>query len=410
MIIGGGFAGLAAALRFGRSAGFRRDYNVTLVDQNCYHLYHGLLYEVATADLEIREEDLQYLHGGVCIRLKSLGALVMKSQIDFVQAKVTGLDRNRRAIQLEGQPEIRYDALLIGLGSEPSYFNVPGLREHALTLMTIPDALVIRERLETLLASAKQNQPRRILIGGGGVTGVELAGEILATIRHREAEGRIDSKSVEVMIVEAGSGVLSSLGPVLSQRAQHRLEQLGARFMFQQPITMADDHQVSLKNGIVITYDLLLWTGGVTGNGLVHSLGLPISGRGQLAVESTLRVQGTDEIWAAGDCAGWIDPASKKTLPLTAPIAIAEGRHAAGNIMRSFRKTSATPFVPDHAGFVIPIGGRFALAKTKFGTFSGWLAWAIRKFVDLNYFSTIMNFRNALKVFLRGARVYLKID
>ncbi|MBI5404949.1 MAG: FAD-dependent oxidoreductase [Candidatus Kerfeldbacteria bacterium] len=408
VILGGGFAGLAAALRLARTPGFRREFNVILIDRNCYHLYHGLLYEVATATYNIRPADLEYLEGGVCIRLKSLGALVTKAQVDFIQAQVTGVDQSRQRILLAGQPEVPYDQLIVALGAEPSFFGIPGMAEHALTLQTIPDALKIRERVASMLAVTDRSQ--RIVIGGGGFTGVELAGELMNMLRAeaRRQPGR--KGSVSLTVVEAGPGLLTPLGVDFGRRAQQRLRSLGVTFEFGQPIIEATLDALKLKDGKSIPFELLIWTGGIAANSLIGHFGIPLAGRGQAAVEASLRVQGRENIWAAGDGAAITDPTTGRLVPQTAPQAVAAGTQVADNLVRSLRGQPLLPFRPAARGFVIPIGGTFALAQRRYGIIGGWLGWLMRKATDWAYFRSIMSFRNAWKVFVRGGRVYLRND
>lgn len=411
VVLGGGFAGLAASLQLARERGFRREFNVTLVDKNCYHLYHGLLYEVATAHFDIRPEDVQYLQGGVCIRLKALGELVTKRQIDFMQASVTGIDVRRQRVLCGKDPDCGYDQLVLALGSEPTDFGIPGVREHSLFLHDIPDALTIRERVRGFFGkSTTISTPHTIVIAGGGFTGVELAGELLEYLQRLERAGTVRRDTIDVTIVEASDVLLKTLGTETSTLAQRRLASLGAKFSFGTPIVRVENRTVVLKNGNRIPFDLLVWSGGVQASPLIRASGVPTIGRGQVSVEPTLRVNGTNNVWAAGDCIAFVDPVTKQPIPQVAPLAIDAGRQVATNIVRSIHGRPLRPFTPRHLGFVIPVGGKFAIARTKLINAHGFLAWSLRKLIDLNYFMSIMSFRNALRVFFRGAKVYVKND
>ncbi len=411
VVLGGGFAGLAASLQLAKERGFREEFNVTLVDKNCYHLYHGLLYEVATAHFDIRPADIEYLQGGVCIRLKALGELVTKRQIDFLQATVTGIETSPQRVRCSDQPDIPYDHLVLALGSEPTDFGMPGVREHALFLHDIPDALSIRERIRTVVAQRRRSTaPYRIVIAGGGFTGVELAGELLEYVRRLERDGALEPQAIHLTIVEASDCVLKSLGKQTSRLAQRRLEELGARFFFARPIAQVEEHVIVLQHGKRMPFDLLVWSAGIQANPLLRVSGLPTVGRGQVSVEPTLRVTGTSNIWAAGDCVAFVDPMTHRQIPQVAPLAVEAGRLVAKNIVRSIGGQTLHPFVPRHFGFVIPVGGKFAIARTKLLRAHGFIAWLLRKLIDLDYFMSIMSLRNALRVFFRGAKVYVKND
>lgn len=412
VVLGGGFAGLATSLELAEQPGFRREFNVTLVDRNCYHLYHALLYEVATANFNIQEKDLEYLHGGVCIRLKALGELVTKKQIDFMQATVQGIDIQRHVVHCHGAPDISYDQLVIALGSEPNDFGIPGLRDHSLFLNDIPDALAIRERVRELVVGSKGNSPQaqRIVIGGGGFTGVELAGELLMYFRRLEQKGKVKPGKIELWIVEAGSALLSHLGKNVGKVAQARLKNLGAKFQFKKSIVRVDESNIEFADGKKLGYAVLVWTGGIRASTVIGKSGLPITNRGQLVVEPTLRIVGTTNVWAAGDCISFLDPKTKKPIPQAAPLAVDAGRLLGKNIARSLRFLPLENFKPRHSGFVVPIGGKYAIARTKLLNGAGFAPWLLRRYTDFRYFLSIMRFRNALRVFVRGARVYLKND
>lgn len=411
VILGGGFAGLAAALRLAGDPEFRQRGNVTLVDQNCYHLYHALLYEVATASFDVSPQDIEYLQGGVCIRLKSLGELVMKFDVDFVQGRVTGRDSAKRQVLLDGQPGLAYDDLVVALGVQPSDFGVPGVRQYASVFSTIPDALGIRERLRQCFAQAQQSgRPQHIIIVGGGATGVELSGEMLEYARSLARRHRLRSTALKLTIVEAGSRLLNGTPLSVGETARRRLATLGATIMFGVPIASVEAAAVVFKNGQRMPYDLLVWSGGVEGNRVISSLGLPTAGRGQIKVEPSLAVVGQRGVWAAGDCLSFVDPANGRPAPLVAPLAVQSGRLVAQNIVRQMLGRTLTPYQPRHSGFVIPIGGKYAVAHLGWFRASGWLGWLARKWKDLEYFLSIMEFRKAWRVFVRGARVYLKND
>lgn len=412
VIVGGGFAGLAAALELARQPSFRRAFNVTLVDRNCYHLYHGLLYEVATATFDIKPSDLEYLQGGACIRLKALGELVTKRQIDFVQTTVTGIDTQQQRVRCGPDADLPYDHCLLALGSEPNDFGIPGMSAHAAMLSTIPGALKIRERLLALVQRV-QREPNRqfqIVIAGGGFTGVEFAGELLEYLRRLTRLKTIPPASIRVQVVEAGTALVSALGPKVSALVRQRMERLGATFTFGIPIAAVDAQAVVLKNGQRQSYDFLVWGGGIQANRLVRALQLPLAGKGQIAVEPTLRIPGFNNLWAAGDCVALTDSATQRPIPQVAPLAVATGRQAARNIARVLSGHQPTVFFPPHPEFVVPVGGKYAVAKVGKIILHGLPAWILRKLVDLNYFMSIMSFRNALRVFFRGARVYVKND
>lgn len=408
VIIGSGFAGLAAALELERLRRSDNRYNVTLIDRNCYHLYHALLYEVATAAMDIRPADLAALQSGVCIRVKALAHILLKKQINAVQGTVSAIDLDRRRIELQDDSPILYDRLIIALGSEMNYFDIPGLAEHSLSLKDLPDALAIHLRLDRLLHTVLHDRrPVRVVIGGGGVSGVEVAGELKHYANYLSRRHGFDRRLINVNLLEAGPQILGGLGAWAQRQATRRLERLGVTMKLGQPIVKVDERVVHLRDGTRHEHDLLIWCGGIQAHQLLRRLPIERQGKSQAVVDEYLRLPGRPDVAVVGDGAYVVDQSTKRPCPQVAPIAVAEGRLVADNLYRSFRRQPLRRFRPVHAGFVIPIGGLWAISTIGVRA-SGWFGWLMRKREDLNYFLSILTWPDALRVFFQGGKVYLK--
>lgn len=411
VIIGGGFAGLAAALQLEQLRQADDEYNVTLIDRNCYHLYHALLYKVATAAMDITEADLEFLQSGVCVRLKALHHILLKKNVNVIQNSVTGIDLNTQDITLADQTTVMFDYAVLALGSETNYFGIPGLAEHSLSLKDLPDALNIHLKLDRLFEQVmKEQRPVTVVVGGGGVSGVEMAGEIRHYALRLCRQHQIDPSLVKVEILEAGPGLLAGLDPWVQTTAKKRLDSLGVMMHFGSPITEVTGTMVVVKDGTTHPFDLMIWCGGIQAHHLLRQMGAAAAGnKSQLVVNDSLQLPNHAQTYAVGDGMYLLDPATQRPLPQIAPLAIAEGQRAARNIYRQLHHQPPRPYVPEHPGFVIPIGGRWAIS-TLGPKVSGRLAWVVRKYVDLQYFLSILNRSDAWKVFLRGGQVYLKND
>lgn len=408
VILGGGFAGLAAALELER----RRkhdDYNVILIDKNCYHLYHALLYEVATASVDITEKDLVALQSGVCIRIKALQDIFLKKQINVIQDVVRSIDLLNNRVMMEDGGHVLFDALIMAVGSQTNYFNIPGLRQYSISLKELPDALAIHLNIDHLIRQAGAKGAVKIVIGGGGVSGVEVAGELRHYILALGRAGRLDPTRFEVHLIEAGPTLLAGLAPWVQTAAMKRLRDLGVTLHVGQPITAVDEKKVRLKDGTTHGYNLFVWSGGIQGHELVATLGLPLIGKRQVGVTSDLSVPGHDDIYVVGDSMFYLDPVSKRPVPQVAPAAIAQGQLAARNILARWHGQPVRPYHPIHRGYVFPVGGRWAIS-TLGVNLQGWLAWAVRKIVDLHYFLSIVSPRKALRIWYRGGRAYVAND
>ncbi len=408
LILGAGFAGLAAALTLEKLR--RRDeYNVILVDKNCYHLYHALLYEVATAAIDITEPDLIALQSGVCIRIKALQDIFLKKKINVMQEIITGIDLADNRVKLEQGGEVMYDALIFALGSQSNDFHIPGLAEHSISMKELPDALAIHLKIDALLRRAGAKGRGKIVIGGGGVSGVEVAGELRHYLLTLARQGRINPTRFEVNLIEAGPTLLPGMTPWVQANTMERLRDLGVTVRVGEPITSVDDQYVRLKDGTTHGYDLFVWSGGIQGHELVTSLGVPLIGKRQVGVTNELSIPGHDNVYVIGDAMFFIDDITKRPVPQVAQVAIGQGRQAARNIVARSRGLAAKPYRPSMLGYVFPVGGRWAISTVGFNL-KGWPAWVLRKLVDLKYFLSIVSFTNALRVWYRGGRAYLTND
>ncbi len=408
VILGGGFAGLAAALELERRRASRA-FNVTLIDKNCYHLYHALLYEIATAAVDITEQDLLALQSGVCIRIKALQDIFLKKNIYVLQDAVTSIDVTKNRVKVAQGGEVRYDELVVALGSQSNDFHIPGLAEHSVSLKELPDALAIHLRIDQLLRTVRPGEVKKILIGGAGVSGVEVAGELRHYILRLGREGRLVPQQFEVHLLEAGPTILPGLSAWAQAQALRRLQSLGVVVTTGRPIIGVGPRQVILKDGTTQGFDLLVWSGGIQGHAVLATMGLPLIGKRQIGVSDALTVPGHDHVSVVGDSMFFLDHATERPVPQVAPAAVAQGRLVARNIVARMDGRPLQPYIPVQSGYVFPIGGRWAVSTIGFRA-SGFVGWMMRKFVDLRYFFSIVSFRNAFRVWYRGGRAYLRND
>lgn len=409
VIAGAGFAGLAAALELERLKNVTGyEYNVTLVDRNCYHLYHALLYEVATAEAMVKAAEVEALRRGVCIRIKALDDILLKKNIAVVQDEVTGFDVSRQEVALAHQPPLHFDQLVVALGSVSNDFGIPGLGKHSVALKELSDALNMNMKLQAILKRARSGQSVRILVGGGGVSGVETAGELAHYLKRLERQKQFSPGACRVALVEAGPTILAGLGDWAQRVSLRRLAQLGVEVLTGQPITAVEASRLRLKNGRTEPFDILLWSGGIRAHPLLEGLGAPTAGKKQACVLPTLQLPNLDNVFVAGDGAYIVDAHTGRPVPQTAPEAVAQGRQVATNIFRSISRRPLHAYNPRQGGFVFPVGGRWAVSTMWGFRLSGWAGWLVRKYVDLEYFMSILTTRNAVNVFWTGGRIYLR--
>ncbi len=316
-MLGAGYAGLTCFLEL--QDRLPQGHQLVLVSRDRFHWFTTELHTYAAG----HEAD------AVRIPLKRLVAPPGRLIIDHV----SGLHPAQRQVELKLSGSLEYDLLVFALGSEPEYFGLPGIPEHALTIGSPHAAREVRERV--LALTDRDNYTGHVLIVGGGLTGVELAAELADEYPRK----------LRVTLLEAAPEIMGGFHPDLVKVARQILERKGIRIITGSPIVTADQYQVALKDGGEIAYDLLVWAGGVRGHSLLAEAGLELGGRGRARVDEFLRSVSDDRIYVIGDSASFINAASGREIPPTGQAAVQMGRAAADNILRRLTGRPERPFV-----------------------------------------------------------------
>lgn len=312
VIVGGGAGGLELATRLGDKLGKHNKAIVTLVDKSPTHLWKPLLHEVAAGSMDLDQHELEYM------------AQARWHHFRFRLGAMEGLNRNMREIYLaptyddNGQLLIprrtmRYDTLVMALGSVSNDFGVPGVAEHCISLDTQAEAAVFHKRLINACIRAQVQEvglrqgQLNVAIIGGGATGVELAAELHNTTRELAAYGldRIDpDRDVKLSIIEAAPRVLPALPEDLSLEVQRQLGKLNIALELGERVTNVDEKGVHTQSGRLVPADLVVWAAGIKAPDFLKNIdGLETNGANQLVVRPTLQTTRDDNIFALGDCA-----------------------------------------------------------------------------------------------------------
>jgi NADH:ubiquinone reductase (H+-translocating) len=421
VILGAGFGGLHTARKIAK--GIKRlklaeSYRVILVDKNSFHTFTPTLYEIATTTDQIASN----------AQLKRIVAFSIKEilgnvPIEFIHGEVTEIEMMGGELKFANGTVLKADWLVLALGSQVNYFNIPGLAEHGLAFKTLSDALHVRERIIEH-EEGEEHPCVRIAIGGGGPTGVELAGEIKNLLRElpRIAHG---SCTEQVTIIEGAPTILPAFSRRIGLRAEKRLQKLGVTVLTNKKIQAATENEVTLLTGEKIPFDVLIWTGGVAPNHLMSTLQMKKDQSGTRVVASNemvclpesedLKLSG--KIFGIGDAVCFIDEKTGKPVPGVARTAIAQGTIAAFNIIQDVmaeqdlvHTVKMKRYHPKEYPYILPIGGKFAIARLGAFIFSGRIAWFIKGLVELNYFFSIFNPAKALKYWLLGLWIFMRND
>lgn len=395
VIVGGGFAGLAAA------RGLRQaDVAIKLVDRRNHHLFQPLLYQVATAALNPSD---------ISAPIRSV--LRKQENVEVGLGEVERVDLAAREVRLVDGDVLPYDFLVLATGATHSYFGHDEWAPLAPGLKTVEDALEIRRRILVAFERAERErdaEKRRALLTfvvvGGGPTGVELAGAITEIARGTLASDfrRIHPESARVVLVEAAPRVLPPYPESLSAAARRQLEKLGVEVRTGAPVTAIDEAGVTV-GGERIPARTVLWGAGVSASPLARTLGVPLDRAGRVKVEADLSVAGHPEVFVVGDLAAVVQP-DGRSVPGVAPAAMQQGRHAARNVRRALAGKPSLPFRYLDKGSLATIGRAAAVADVRGFRFSGLLAWLTWLFVHVFF---LIGFRNRVAVILQWAWSYL---
>jgi len=376
VIVGGGFAGLSAAMELDRTIARRADMDVTLVSRDNFTLFTPMLHEVAAGELD--PADIVNPIRRILRRVKFVAADVQG--IDLPAHRVQGVSSIwRRPVEFE------FDHLLLAAGAETHFFGLPGLPEWAVTMKTLSDAALLRNRVLALLEEASlQPDPAArgalltFVTAGGGFSGVETTGAINDLVRDAvRFYPALRADEIRVVLVHPGEVLLPELGTDLGRYAERKLRARKVDVRKGVRVAAYDGAAVTLVDGTVLPAATLIWTAGVRPSPAIAGLPLPKTG-GRLTVNEFLAVPACPGVWAAGDCAAVPDGKTGTMHPPTAQHGLREGRIAAQNIAAAILGNPLTPFTFTTLGQLATIGHRSGVAQlfgVKFSGFFAWLLW-----------------------------------
>lgn len=351
VILGAGYGGLLAALTV-RKYLTADEAKVTVVNQYPTHQIITELHRLAAGSIaeQAIAMPLEKLLRGKDVKLKI--------------AKVETFSADTKEVKLNDGSTLTYDALVVALGSTTAYFGIPGLEENSLVLKSAKDANFINQHIEERIAAyAKTKNPAdaAILIGGGGLTGIELVGEIADRMPALAKRHGINPSEIKLMLVEAGPKVMPMLPDHLIERATTSLEKRGVTFLTGLPVTGVDGNVIDLKDGQKIVANTFVWTGGVQGNPLVGQSGLEVN-RGRATVNEFLQSTSHNDVFIAGDSAVFFGP-DGRPYPPTAQIAWQMGENVGYNLYAYLEGKSFETFSPINSGTLASLGRKDAVAS-----------------------------------------------
>ena len=396
MILGGGFAGLDVGRAIGRSRAARAYWDTVLVDKENFFQFNPLLPAVAVGAVETRH--IVY----------PLREMARHRNIRFYKNKAIAIDLGTRTVRLHNQRTESYDTLVIAVGSVTHYYGVPGAAEHTRPFKTLVDAMTLRARVVELFEMAEQAgsvaQRRRLLsflIVGGGVTGVEVAAELMDMARDTllPRYPSLAADDLSVTIVEGEPRVVSSARPEHSAYVLNFLERRGVTVRLGARVARVEEKRVTLADGTVFEAFTLLWTAGVCPPALVRELPVQHTPDGRVRVDSALRAldpagQPLADVYVIGDCAAALR-ADGRFQPALSQTAIAMGSYVGRRLIAQATGRTSRPFQFEDVGYIISLGKHSSVLDLFGIPLSGKLAWLLWAAA---YLIKMVGFRKQLEV------------
>ncbi len=394
LILGGGFAGAYTALHLERQLRDAPDVEITLVAKENFVLFTPMLHEIAGADLSVTDI------------VQPLRKMLRRTRVGI--ADVESIDLANKVVRVihpgtAKELDVAYDHLVLALGAVTNFHGTPGLAEHALTMKSLGDAIVVRNRVLDALNvadnqddEADRKKTLTVVVAGGGFAGTETAGALndlfLGTVKFYP---RLRKGLARVVLVHPGDCLLPELGQSLGRYAEKKLAKRGVEVKLNSRVTGYDGIEVSLTDGTKIATRNLIWTAGITPSPLISTLPCATQ-RGRVLANEFMQVPDWPGVWALGDCAVVPDPTNPGTFyPPTAQHAIREAKVLAQNITASLRGGELRPFKFKIIGQLAAIGRRSGVAEIYGFKFSGYIAWLFWRTI---YLAKLPGLQNKVRV------------
>ena len=399
VIIGAGFGGIAMAKAFRK-----KKVDILLIDQNNYHNFQPLMYQIATGGLE--PYSIAYPVRRIFRGYKN---------VRFRMANVESVDVKSKMIHAS-TGTFPYDYLIIATGSQTNFFNLDPIKNELFTLKSIPDALNIRnfifQNLEKALAKPKDEMLDEILsiaIVGGGPAGIEIAGALAEMKKYvipRDFPD-LDVSKMHINLYEANDRLLKVMSEEASAKSLEYLKKMGINVHLNSRINSYLNDKLSDIEGNIFYTDTVIWTAGVKGAPILNLPDNCIVPGNRILVDEFNQVLHTEDVFAIGDVAACITEENPRGLPMLAPVAQQQGKHLAKNIVLKINQKPMKPFVYKDNGTMATIGRKKAVVDLPHWKFQGAFAWFVWMFVHI---MSIVGHRNRIIALMNWAVNYFTYD
>ncbi|QGN06545.1 NAD(P)/FAD-dependent oxidoreductase [Halorhabdus sp. CBA1104] len=378
VVLGSGYAGAGAIQRLESELDDGQD--LVWVSEKPYHL---VLHESHRC---IRDPTVQ---DDITIPIEEIKSPATTFREGRVETIDTGTDG--RTVHLADGSTVEYDYLLVAVGSRTAFFGIEGLEEHALTLKSLDDALAIHDAIVEATENASPDDPATVLVGGAGQTGVQVAGEIAAYRDHHDAP-------IEITLVEGLESVVPGNSRAFRGAIRDRLEERSVRIQTGKFIDDVDAETVHLENGDQLPYDVLVWTGGITGQEEMNDVEIGKDRESNRLRTTTTFQTDHDQVFAIGDAA-LIDQPGDEPAPATAQAAWQAADVAAENIARTLRGQPLKEWRFEDKGTVVSVGEDAVATNVLYSpieTFGGIGAKVLKKVIATRWIADVSSLSRAV--------------
>jgi NADH dehydrogenase len=379
LIIGGGFAGVEAALFILNNSSL----DITLVSDRLHLEYYPAVFRImrgaprSFAEIPLVEIFKKY---------------IKQERIRIVNEATVKVDVIAKKVVVAGGKEFAGDYLVLATGSQANYFNIEGVEQTTMPLRRAADVVSLMKHAEHMFAThvtaPKEEQvvALRFVIIGGGPSGVELASELAFYTKELSQKYKIDHSYVTIDLVEAREKLLSVLPQKVSDYTLARLRKLGVNFLFNRTVVKNNSWTLQLADSH-LGARTVVWTAGIEVSEISKKIeGLTYGQKNKISVTENLEAVGQNDVFVAGDIA---DTAGSGL----AQGAIAHGKIIGQNIVRRLHRRELLPYKASMFASAVPLGNWYAVFSYKNLVLTGPVPWLLRSVIDFHYLLRVTSFR-----------------
>lgn len=361
VIVGGGFGGVKLALDLSKSGAYR----ITLVSDRDDFWYFPTLYHAATGaptdSASIPLTDLFNIY-----------------RVNLVKASATKLSRDKRYVHLSSGKKIHYDYVVFAMGVVTNYFGIKGLDQYSYGIKSIDEADRLKQHIHTQLMD-EQKPDLNYVVVGGGPTGIELAAQLPAYVRHIMKKHGMPDKKVRVELIEGAKQLLPRMQKKVGRRVARQLKRLGVHVRLGQAV-QGETADALMINGKSLRSHTVVWTAGQANNPFFDVNGFTLSGRHKVVVNEYLEAE--PRVFVIGDNA-------ETEFSGMAQTALYDAEYLAANFLRVADGDLRQPYKSKKPIYVIPVGDHWAAVEWGNVHLFGWIGWWLRELGDLKGFLDI---------------------